>query len=139
MTEKQDRYVEYIENFDVSADNMVKLNDYLDQHKLRYEIWRVLAREWTRYGLTGYLFLCCASPTSFESILNELDGEPDTPNTDVHSPSYLDDLKSDKRLAKRVLPPPERMVTRGVSGAIRHRSVDEILSAAEVKYSLPAH
>jgi len=105
MTEKQDRYVEYIENFDVSADNMVKLNDYLDQHKL--------------------------SPTSFESILNELDGEPDTPNTDVHSPSYLDDLKSDKRLAKRVLPPPERMVTRGVSGAIRHRSVDEILSAAE--------
>jgi hypothetical protein len=36
MTENQDRFVEYIENFDVSSDNMVKLNDYLDQHKLRY-------------------------------------------------------------------------------------------------------
>jgi hypothetical protein len=74
------------------------------------------------------------SPTSFESILNELDSETDTPNAEAHSPSYLDDPKSDKRLAKRVLPPPERMVTRGVSGAIRHRSVDEILSAAEVYF-----
>ncbi|OAQ36278.1 hypothetical protein K457DRAFT_381845 [Linnemannia elongata AG-77] len=37
---------------------------------------------------------------------------------------------SPSRKAKRTLPPPERMVTRGVSGAIRHRSVDEILGTA---------
>lgn len=37
---------------------------------------------------------------------------------------------SPSRKLKRMLPPPERMVTRGVSGAIRHRSVDEILGTA---------
>ncbi|KAI9284069.1 hypothetical protein BC943DRAFT_353222 [Umbelopsis sp. AD052] len=105
MTENQEHHIEYIENFDVSADNIAKLNEYLDEHKLR--------------------------PTSFESILQELDNASDISNADLLSPTYLDDPKSDKRLAKRVLPPPERMVTRGVSGAIRHRSVDEILSAAE--------
>jgi hypothetical protein len=35
MTENQERYIEYIENFDVSADNIAKLNEYLDEHKLR--------------------------------------------------------------------------------------------------------
>lgn len=35
-------------------------------------------------------------------------------------------------MARRVPPPPERMVTRGVSGAIRHRSVGEILSGLDV-------
>jgi hypothetical protein len=64
--------------------------------------------------------------------LNELDNEMSMPSGEPESPSSMDDSKSDKKLAKRVLPPPERMVTRGVSGAIRHRSVDEILSAAEV-------
>lgn len=38
-----------------------------------------------------------------------------------------------KKAARRiVLPPPERMVTRGVSGAIRHKSVGEILSGLDV-------
>lgn len=35
-------------------------------------------------------------------------------------------------MARRVPPPPERMITRGVSGAIRHKSVDEILSGLDV-------
>ena len=35
MTENQEHYIEYIENFDVSPDNIAKLNEYLDEHKLR--------------------------------------------------------------------------------------------------------
>ncbi|KAI9310322.1 hypothetical protein BX666DRAFT_1280241 [Dichotomocladium elegans] len=38
---------------------------------------------------------------------------------------------TEKRIARRVPPPPERMVTRGVSGAIRHKSVGEILSGLD--------
>ena len=34
---------------------------------------------------------------------------------------------------RRVPPPPERMVTRGVSGAIRHKSVGEILNGLDVR------
>lgn len=40
--------------------------------------------------------------------------------------------EASKKAQKRVLPPPERMVTRGVSGAIRHKSVGEILSGLDV-------
>ncbi|KAI7861721.1 hypothetical protein BDF14DRAFT_259161 [Spinellus fusiger] len=36
-----------------------------------------------------------------------------------------------KRLARKIPPPPVRMVTRGVSGAIRHRSVEEILAGLD--------
>jgi hypothetical protein len=37
-----------------------------------------------------------------------------------------------KKAARRALPPPARMVTRGVSGAVRPRSVGEILSSLDV-------
>lgn len=38
-----------------------------------------------------------------------------------------------KSLSRRVPPPPVRMVTRGVSGAVRPKSVDEILSSLDQK------
>lgn len=42
-----------------------------------------------------------------------------------------------KKAARRInLPPPERMVTRGVSGAIRLKSVGEILSGLDVSSSV---
>ncbi|KAF9159697.1 chromatin modification- protein VID21, partial [Actinomortierella ambigua] len=55
--------------------------------------------------------------------------EPRTP-TSIPGTQTNSAETSPSRKTKRVLPPPERMVTRGVSGAIRHRSVDEILGTA---------
>ncbi|OZJ02938.1 hypothetical protein BZG36_04554 [Bifiguratus adelaidae] len=52
-------------------------------------------------------------------------------DSDESSQQGLSSEFSPTRRLKRTLPPPERMVTRGVSGAIRHKSVDEILSAAD--------
>jgi len=59
--------------------------------------------------------------------------EPRTPgSTPGGTPSAQSNSAetSPSRKSKRTLPPPERMVTRGVSGAIRPRSVDEILGTA---------
>lgn len=41
-----------------------------------------------------------------------------------------------KKLSRRLPPPPVRMVTRGVSGAVRPKSVDEILSSLDVSIFL---
>ncbi|KAI8089856.1 uncharacterized protein BX664DRAFT_315017 [Halteromyces radiatus] len=58
----------------------------------------------------------------------------DTTMEDSSSAGQSPESKSmDKKLARRVLPPPARMVTRGVSGAVRPKSVDEILSSLDQK------
>ncbi|KAF9350215.1 chromatin modification- protein VID21, partial [Mortierella sp. AD094] len=76
-----------------------------------------------------------ASPESHLSthLDRQMTPEPRTPgSTPGSTPGAQSNSAetSPSRKLKRMLPPPERMVTRGVSGAIRHRSVDEILGAA---------
>lgn len=69
-----------------------------------------------------------ASPESTNSMQldRQMTPEPRTPGS---TPGGSAETSPSRKL-KRMLPPPERMVTRGVSGAIRHRSVDEILGTA---------
>lgn len=76
-----------------------------------------------------------ASPDGHNTALGDrhVTPEPRTPgSTPGGTPSAQSNSAetSPSRKLKRMLPPPERMVTRGVSGAIRHRSVDEILGTA---------
>ncbi|KAI7818843.1 hypothetical protein BC939DRAFT_275951 [Gamsiella multidivaricata] len=75
------------------------------------------------------------SPESNSAAQNDRQMTPE-PRTPGSTPGSTPGAQSNSgetspsRKIKRVLPPPERMVTRGVSGAIRHRSVDEILGTA---------
>lgn len=58
--------------------------------------------------------------------MNKQDSSP-SPTLDGSDPS--------RKLFRRMPPPPVRMVTRGVSGAVRPKSVDEILSSLDVSYT----
>ncbi|KAF9979824.1 chromatin modification- protein VID21, partial [Modicella reniformis] len=75
------------------------------------------------------------SPEGLSNVLNDRHETPE-PRTPGSTPEGTPSAQSNSaetspsRKLKRMLPPPERMVTRGVSGAIRHRSVDEILGTA---------
>lgn len=54
-------------------------------------------------------------------------------NKQESSPSpTFDGSDPSRKLFRRMPPPPVRMITRGVSGAVRPKSVDEILSSLDV-------
>lgn len=59
---------------------------------------------------------------------NMIKQESTSPNSENSDPL--------KKLSRRLPPPPVRMVTRGVSGAVRPKSVDEILSSLDVSIFL---
>ncbi|RUP11987.1 hypothetical protein BC936DRAFT_139874 [Jimgerdemannia flammicorona] len=133
---------------DASKVNQDKLKAFLDNNKLGQEPLLSTPPHTThetvppKLKLNTNLSIPCHpldttdSPVATPPV--ELEGDhAELANGGAGSPSGSDDSQkhgsqsaetSPTRKHKRVLPPPERMVTRGVSGAIRHKSVDEIIS-----------
>lgn len=68
-----------------------------------------------------------------KTLLNDSNVKLNTSKQESTSPSPTLDGSDPSKKSRRMPPPPARMVTRGVSGAVRPKSVDEILSSLDVR------
>ncbi|KAF7724690.1 chromatin modification- protein VID21 [Apophysomyces ossiformis] len=103
-----DGVMDFLEDSDVTNLDNEKWNKFLDKHKLS---------------------ISPETPSEEEPISEEMmvDGVSDAQRPEDKSGDLA------KKSARRMPPPPARMVTRGVSGAIRHKSVEEILAGLDNK------
>lgn len=83
-------------------------------------------KEWPAKYFSFYStsFLSFTSNVKLNTIKQESATSTPSPNSENSDPL--------KKMTRRLPPPPVRMVTRGVSGAVRPKSVDEILSSLDV-------
>jgi hypothetical protein len=122
--DETDHVISFLKGGDVTQVDQDKWGVFLDKHRIRYVY---LSRNiiFSFFIFTKQIFFYHYSNVKLNMSKQDSASSSPSPNSDSTS-----DLS--KKLLRRMPPPPVRMVTRGVSGAVRPKSVDEILSSLDV-------